>query len=276
MAMLQTLDLTIHDFDRDMKSTMNSAQLLWEFKSIGNGSNFGNDLKRSNITRVQLSLFSKTYHPFLWRYFQHDLILHLKLKGFLSYVGIALLMITNSLDTALDLNNLLSCLVDDLWASELAISNFSPTDRDLQKCEANLPSRSEMNKTGTSCLETTSFSIVSSTPLMSRLLSWEMQDNLEELPIVRFEAMEPDIEGLHSSIKATQQDRRPPTRQGFNSATIKQLIAQCVADAMTVYEANCNSINGANNEMSGSVRGVEHAVRSRSYKEFLTCKPHNF
>ncbi|GJZ86762.1 hypothetical protein Tco_0658372, partial [Tanacetum coccineum] len=35
----------------------------------------------------------------------------------------------NSLNMALDLNNLLSCLMDDLWASELTISNFSPTDR---------------------------------------------------------------------------------------------------------------------------------------------------
>nr|GFB15628.1 hypothetical protein [Tanacetum cinerariifolium] len=32
----------------------------------------------------------------------------------------------DSLDTALDLNYLLSCLVDDLWASELSISNLSP------------------------------------------------------------------------------------------------------------------------------------------------------
>nr|GEY95902.1 putative reverse transcriptase domain-containing protein [Tanacetum cinerariifolium] len=49
--------------------------------------------------------------------------------GFLSYVGITLLMIAGGLDMALDLNDLLSCLVDDLWASELTISNFSPADR---------------------------------------------------------------------------------------------------------------------------------------------------
>nr|GFC82813.1 putative reverse transcriptase domain-containing protein [Tanacetum cinerariifolium] len=43
-------------------------------------------------------------------------------KGFLSYVGIALLTIMGGLDTALDLNDLLSHLVDDLWANELTIS----------------------------------------------------------------------------------------------------------------------------------------------------------
>nr|GFB24364.1 hypothetical protein [Tanacetum cinerariifolium] len=43
--------------------------------------------------------------------------------------SIALLTITGSLDTALDLNYFLGCLVDDLWASELPIFNLSPTDR---------------------------------------------------------------------------------------------------------------------------------------------------
>ncbi|GKC89159.1 putative ribonuclease H-like domain-containing protein, partial [Tanacetum coccineum] len=60
--------------------------------------------------------------------FQPYHIPYLKLKGFSSYVGIALLTITGSLDMVLDLNNLLSYLVDDLWASELTISNFSPTN----------------------------------------------------------------------------------------------------------------------------------------------------
>nr|GEX57412.1 hypothetical protein [Tanacetum cinerariifolium] len=41
---------------------------------------------------------------------------------------IALLMITGGLDTALDLNYFLGCLVDDLRASELSISNLSPAD----------------------------------------------------------------------------------------------------------------------------------------------------
>ncbi|GJX42185.1 hypothetical protein Tco_0735318 [Tanacetum coccineum] len=121
-ALFQTLDLSVHDLNRffnvvefvvdldfiqrysksfvrhaflqirDVKHTMNSAQLLREFKS-------------------------------------HDLISHLKLKGFPSYVSIALLMITGGLDMALDLNNLLGCLMNDLWANELTIPNFSPADR---------------------------------------------------------------------------------------------------------------------------------------------------
>ncbi|GJT49985.1 hypothetical protein Tco_0976142, partial [Tanacetum coccineum] len=84
---------------------------------------------KSNITRVKLSPFAKTYHSFLWRYFQRDLIPHLKLKGFSSYISIALLTITGGLDTALDLNNLLGCLMDDLRASELTIPNLSPKNR---------------------------------------------------------------------------------------------------------------------------------------------------
>ncbi|GJW32209.1 putative reverse transcriptase domain-containing protein [Tanacetum coccineum] len=66
------------------------------------------------------------------------------------------------------------------------------------------------------------------------------------------------------------------TRHGLNSIAIEQLIAQCVANTMTAYEANRNSENGANSETSRSARGVEHAVRNCSYKEFLTCKPYNF
>ncbi|GJS41845.1 hypothetical protein Tco_0566888 [Tanacetum coccineum] len=114
---------------RDVKRTINSNQLFWEFKAIDNVSYFGNDIKRSNITRVQLSPFAKTYHSFPRRYFQNDLVSYLKLKRFSSYVGIALLTITSGLDTVLDLNYFLGCLVNDLWASELTIPNFSPTDR---------------------------------------------------------------------------------------------------------------------------------------------------
>nr|GEU69617.1 putative reverse transcriptase domain-containing protein [Tanacetum cinerariifolium] len=43
--------------------------------------------------------------------------------------NITLLTITGGLDMALNLNDLLSCLMEDLWASELTISNFSPLDR---------------------------------------------------------------------------------------------------------------------------------------------------
>nr|GFD15574.1 hypothetical protein [Tanacetum cinerariifolium] len=40
----------------------------------------------------------------------------------MSYVGIALLMTTGDLDMALDLNYLLSCLVDDPWDTALDLN----------------------------------------------------------------------------------------------------------------------------------------------------------
>ncbi|GKF64124.1 hypothetical protein Tco_0187572, partial [Tanacetum coccineum] len=53
---------------------------------------------------------------------------HLELKRFSSHVSIILLIITGGLDSALDLNNLLSCLMNNLQSSELIISNLSPAD----------------------------------------------------------------------------------------------------------------------------------------------------
>ncbi|GKD25444.1 ribonuclease H-like domain-containing protein, partial [Tanacetum coccineum] len=47
---------------------------------------------------------------------------------FSSNVGIDLLTVTGGLDTTLDLNYFLGRLMDDLWANELTISNFSPSD----------------------------------------------------------------------------------------------------------------------------------------------------
>ncbi|GJW38320.1 hypothetical protein Tco_0064165 [Tanacetum coccineum] len=94
-TLLQTLDLAVHDLDR-----------------------FFNEMKFF----VDLDFIQR-------RYFQHDLVSYLKLEGFSSYVSIALLTIAGGLDAALDLDDFLSRLVDDLWANELTISNFSPTDR---------------------------------------------------------------------------------------------------------------------------------------------------
>nr|GEZ09593.1 putative reverse transcriptase domain-containing protein [Tanacetum cinerariifolium] len=88
-TLLQTLDFTIHDLD----GFFNEVQFV------------------VNLDFIQ------------WRYFQHDLISHLKLKRFSSYNDVALLTITGSLDTVLDLHYLLGCLVDDLWA----MSCLSPT-----------------------------------------------------------------------------------------------------------------------------------------------------
>ncbi|GJQ90784.1 hypothetical protein Tco_0916507 [Tanacetum coccineum] len=131
MTLLQTLDLTVHDLDRffdEIQFVVNldphpwyrkrsSANSILNFKTVkrtitllnfSGGSRhkakvptLAMDLKGPNITRVQLSPCRN---------------------------GIALLTITGSLDMALDLNYSLGCLVDDLWASELTVPNFSPAD----------------------------------------------------------------------------------------------------------------------------------------------------
>ncbi|GJS56592.1 hypothetical protein Tco_0629954 [Tanacetum coccineum] len=56
------------------------------------------------------------------------------------------------------------------------------------------------------------------------------------------------------------------TRQGLNSAAIKQLIAQQVANAMTTYKANQNSKNRVNNETSGSAGGVAYTKKDGSFR----------
>ncbi|GKD37112.1 hypothetical protein Tco_1257319, partial [Tanacetum coccineum] len=58
----------------------------------------------------------------------------------------------------------------------------------------------------------------------------------------------------------------------MSSDAIKQLITQCVADAMTAYEANKNNGYGSHDEASASA----HMARSCTYKEFLNCQPCNF
>ncbi|GJV15353.1 hypothetical protein Tco_1360676 [Tanacetum coccineum] len=101
----------------------------------------------------------------------------------------------------------------------------------------------------------------------------------------RAEAAEKQIEVLHDSLGIARdritesqirmedaEARLQQSEQGMNLAAIKQLIAQCIVDAMIAYGANRASGNRAHNETSGSARGVEHTVRNCSYKEFLTCE----
>ncbi|GJV18781.1 hypothetical protein Tco_1367801 [Tanacetum coccineum] len=52
----------------------------------------------------------------------------------------------------------------------------------------------------------------------------------------------------------------PTTRRGLSSASIEQLIAQRVVDAIAAYEANQSSGNGTQNESSGSAGEVEHTA----------------
>nr|GEW17303.1 putative reverse transcriptase domain-containing protein [Tanacetum cinerariifolium] len=99
----------------------------------------------------------------------------------------------------------------------------------------------------------------------------EIYDHLEEIPLERFEGMEHAIRILYDDMR-----NMSVAKQGMNPSAIEQLITQRVADAMTAYEANRASRNGTHNEASGSAGGVEQTVRGYSYKEFMTCKPHNF
>ncbi|GJW88988.1 hypothetical protein Tco_0164328 [Tanacetum coccineum] len=50
-------------------------------------------------------------------------------RGFLPHIGVTLLIITRDLNFALDLDDLLGWFMDNLWTSELAISNLGPADR---------------------------------------------------------------------------------------------------------------------------------------------------
>ncbi|GJU76335.1 putative reverse transcriptase domain-containing protein [Tanacetum coccineum] len=87
---------------------------------------------------------------------------------------------------------------------------------------------------------------------------------------------------LKTCIRALEKRFGPYDTKNANKQTrpkfcaIEQLIAECVADALTAYEANPNIDTGVNDGTSGSVRGVEHTTCGCSYKDFLTCKPCNF
>ncbi|GKC11952.1 hypothetical protein Tco_1008734 [Tanacetum coccineum] len=60
-------------------------------------------------------------------------------------------------------------------------------------------------------------------------------------------------------------------------ATIKQLIAQGVADALAEYDVNRSSKNGDDSHDSGSGRRrTEHTTRECTYSDFLKCQPLNF
>ncbi|GKC33695.1 hypothetical protein Tco_1046079 [Tanacetum coccineum] len=59
----------------------------------------------------------------------------MKLKRFSPPIGITLLTITSSLNSAFNLNDLLGCLMYDLRASELAISNLCPAERIVEIME---------------------------------------------------------------------------------------------------------------------------------------------
>ncbi|GJT95702.1 hypothetical protein Tco_1091220 [Tanacetum coccineum] len=59
-------------------------------------------------------------------------------------------------------------------------------------------------------------------------------------------------------------------------ATIKQLIAQGVADALAEYEETRNSGNGNDSHDLGSGKRKERATRECTYSDFLKCQPLKF
>ncbi|GJV41428.1 hypothetical protein Tco_1419868 [Tanacetum coccineum] len=66
------------------------------------------------------------------------------------------------------------------------------------------------------------------------------------------------------------------TTTPMTDATIKQLIAQGVANALAEYEVTRNSGNGDHNHDSGSGRRTKRATCECTYSDFLKCQPLNF
>ncbi|GJX24120.1 hypothetical protein Tco_0228565 [Tanacetum coccineum] len=67
------------------------------------------------------------------------------------------------------------------------------------------------------------------------------------------------------------------TTTPMTDATIKQLIAQGVVDALAEYEANKSSGNGDDSHDSGSgICRTEYTTRECTYSGFLKCQPLNF
>ncbi|GJZ31636.1 hypothetical protein Tco_0576683 [Tanacetum coccineum] len=67
-------------------------------------------------------------HALPWQNFRHDLIPNLKFDRFMPHISITLLSVTSSLHSASNLDDLLGGFMNDLWTSELAISNLGPVD----------------------------------------------------------------------------------------------------------------------------------------------------
>ncbi|GJU75685.1 hypothetical protein Tco_1272755 [Tanacetum coccineum] len=67
----------------------------------------------------------------------------------------------------------------------------------------------------------------------------------------------------------------PTLGQGLSAATIEQLITQCIAEAMTAYEANQNNQN-ENGNPNVNIGGVVPVARKCTYQDFEKCQPLNF
>ncbi|GJZ58335.1 hypothetical protein Tco_0613829 [Tanacetum coccineum] len=83
---------------------------------------------------------------------------------------------------------------------------------------------------------------------------------------------------LEASIMTLEAQKMAPkkTTTPMTDATIKQLIAQGVANALAEYEVTRNSGNGDHNHDSGSGRRTKRATCECTYSDFLKCQPLNF
>nr|GEW21785.1 putative reverse transcriptase domain-containing protein [Tanacetum cinerariifolium] len=82
---------------------------------------------------------------------------------------------------------------------------------------------------------------------------------------------------LQARISALMRKRKiapKKTTTSMTDATIRQLIAQGVANALAEYEANTRSRNGDDSHVLG--KRTERATRKCTYSDFLKCQPFNF
>nr|GEW10896.1 reverse transcriptase domain-containing protein [Tanacetum cinerariifolium] len=83
---------------------------------------------------------------------------------------------------------------------------------------------------------------------------------------------------LEASIRTLEARKMVPnkTTTPMTDATINQLIAQYVADALAEYEATRNNGNAYDIHDSGSGRRTERATRECTFSDFLKCQSLNF
>nr|GEY47745.1 hypothetical protein [Tanacetum cinerariifolium] len=116
---------------------LSSKLMMWYLPSVQNlgkdvGTSFAFDLYAPRFFNEVQSCHQLGFHP-------------MATVPTLAEILKALLMIKGSLDMVLDLNYLLSCLVDDLWVSKLSIFNLIPTDRLLTLASIQCLKRSSLN-----------------------------------------------------------------------------------------------------------------------------------
>ncbi|GJR12299.1 hypothetical protein Tco_0794951 [Tanacetum coccineum] len=65
------------------------------------------------------------------------------------------------------------------------------------------------------------------------------------------------------------------TRTTMSQEAIEELINQCVADALTTYNASLSNGDDIHDSGSGK-RRTDHTTRECTYSDFLKCQPFNF